>query len=204
MIELVAYGDFNCPYSAVASGRVAELERRGVVAVDWRAVEHDTEIPRAGAEVAGDLASELLAELDEINALLMEGETNRLQLPARQVNTSLAVERFAGTSARNRPAVREEIFVAHWVRGARIDEADVLDRAGAGRVDPVVAREWRARWQDATTPIVPVLVLPDGYVSRGLGVLARLAAMLQDRSTLLPSAPGARSDRGVNGESAAS
>lgn len=41
-----------------------------------------------------------------------------------------------------------------------------------------MAEEWRAAWQAATDPIVPVLVLPDGYVSRGLGALARLAGLL--------------------------
>ena len=38
---------------------------------------------------------------------------------------------------------------------------------------------WRAAWQAATEPIVPVLVLADGYVSRGLGALARLAKLLE-------------------------
>ena len=43
MIDLVVYGDFNCPFSALASARVEYLERHGFAAVDWRAVEHGFE-----------------------------------------------------------------------------------------------------------------------------------------------------------------
>ncbi|MBK9559923.1 MAG: hypothetical protein IPO44_10325 [Candidatus Microthrix sp.] len=54
-----------------------------------------------------------------------------------------------------------------------------LDGLGAGSADPDLAGQWRAAWQAATEPIVPVLVLADGYVSRGLGALARLAKLLE-------------------------
>ena len=38
--KLIVYGDFNCPFSALASARVGYLERHGFADVDWRAVEH--------------------------------------------------------------------------------------------------------------------------------------------------------------------
>jgi len=37
----VVYGDFNCPYSYLASQRADLLSRAGALMVDWRAVEHD-------------------------------------------------------------------------------------------------------------------------------------------------------------------
>jgi predicted DsbA family dithiol-disulfide isomerase len=178
MSDLVLYGDFNCPFSALASSRAAELERGGVATVDWRAVEHDSGLPRHGAEVNGDLADMLRGELAQINDLLRPGEPRRSRLPVRQVNTALATERFAGTAVEARLSVRQEIFAAHWERAERIDDQAVLDRLGAGPVDPTLAAKWRHGWLAAKNPIVPVLVLPDGYISRGLGALSRLAAML--------------------------
>lgn len=180
MIELVVYGDFNCPFSALAGSRAGELERRGLATVDWRAVEHDTGIPLDGVEVSGDLADTLYGELAQINGLLRPDEPERHQLPVRQVNTALATQRYAGTPAETRPSLRQEIFATHWERGERIDQDAVLDRLGAAPVDTALAGQWRAGWQTATEPMVPVLVLPDGYVSRGLGALARLAAMLDE------------------------
>ena len=178
MIYLVVYGDFNCPFSALASERVDELERRGIATVEWRAVEHDRGIPAAGVEISGDVAQMLTDELAQIRGLLDRGEPDRLQLPICQVSTRLAITRYAGTPNESRPELRHEIFASHWQRAERIDDAAVLDDLGAGPANNVVAEEWRAAWQAATDPIVPVLVLPDGYVSRGLGALARLAGLL--------------------------
>ena len=48
MTDLVVYGDFNCPFSALASRRVDRIEAQGRARVDWRAVEHDEQIPRTG------------------------------------------------------------------------------------------------------------------------------------------------------------
>jgi hypothetical protein len=180
MSGYVVYGDFNCPFSALASARVSELERRGTATLEWRAVEHDTEIPSGGTVVEGVLADGLLAELAQIRGLLRPDETDRLRLPARQVNTALVVRRYAGTAPASRPAVREALFAAHWQHGEQIDDARVLDRLGAGPADVEGADAWRTAWHEATEPIVPVLVLPDGYVSRGLGALSRLGAMLDD------------------------
>ena len=64
-------------------------------------------------------------------------------------------------------------------RGGGIAAPAAVDGRGAGRADPARAGQWRAAWQAATEPIVPVLVLADGYVSRGLGALARLAKLLE-------------------------
>jgi predicted DsbA family dithiol-disulfide isomerase len=178
MNELIVYGDFNCPFSALASARAGELEEHGVATVEWRAVEHDTDIPAEGAEMVDELAEKFRDELAQVREFLRAGEPDRLRLPPRQVNTSLAIRRYAGTPEGDRPAVRHAIFAAHWQQDERIDDPSLLDRLGAGRADAATAQQWRSAWQAATDPIVPVLVLPDGYVSRGLGALRRLGAML--------------------------
>jgi hypothetical protein len=185
VVHLVVYGDFNCPFSALASARTSELERRGLAQVEWRAVEHDTSIPERGLDVDGSRADGFRDELDQIRGLLVDGEPDRLRVPRRQVNTRLATERFAGTPAAARPSTRQELFAAHWERGDDIGDPEVLDRLGEGPADASLAAQWREGWLAATTsgkgsgPIVPALVLPDGYVSRGLGALARLAGFLE-------------------------
>jgi hypothetical protein len=41
MTKVIVYGDFNCPYSYLASQRAEGLIRGGLARIDWRAVEHD-------------------------------------------------------------------------------------------------------------------------------------------------------------------
>lgn len=177
--QLVVYGDFNCPFSALASARVGELERRAVATFEWRAVEHDPTIPPDGEAVVDDLADMLSNEVATVRGLLRAGEPDRLRRPAHQVNTSLAIARYAGTSAEARSAVRQAIFAAHWEEGERIDDPAVLDRAGAGPADQATTDQWRQAWRAATEPMVPVLVLTDGTVIRGIDALDHLAALLE-------------------------
>ena len=40
-MRVIIYGDFNCPYSYLASQRADRLARAGTVLAEWRAVEHD-------------------------------------------------------------------------------------------------------------------------------------------------------------------
>lgn len=175
---LVVYGDFNCPFSALASARVERIEQMDLARVEWRAVEHDLDIPQEGVEIAGPLRTALTDELAWIETMLHPGEPFRLRLPACQVRTALATSRYAGTSDPDRAALRSVIFAAHWGGDRRIDDPATLDDLGAGPVDADTAQRWRSSWHRATDPIVPVLVLPDGYVSRGVGALRRLGALL--------------------------
>ena len=68
MTRLTIYGDFNCPFSALASVR-ADLLLGADWQIDWRAVQHDTTIPVAGDPVEGDLIDELAAEVAKIREL---------------------------------------------------------------------------------------------------------------------------------------
>src|SRR5690606_38077200 len=65
----VVYGDFNCPYSRLASARLAVLEDRGEP-VEFRAVEHDPAIPGEGIRVVGEVEEELQRELAQIRGML--------------------------------------------------------------------------------------------------------------------------------------
>ena len=46
MTRLTIYGDFNCPFSALASARADVLLAAGGHEIDWRAIQHDTGDPR--------------------------------------------------------------------------------------------------------------------------------------------------------------
>ncbi len=51
-MSYVVYGDFNCPYSYLASLRVDEVVRRGAGGIEWRAVEHDPRLAVTGTPSA--------------------------------------------------------------------------------------------------------------------------------------------------------
>ena len=172
------FGDFNCPFSAVASSRAARIERLGIGVVDWHAVEHAPTIAAAGAPVRGELAEDLGRELVQIRDLLTPSEVDLLRLPSVLPNTRSATSAYAAVLPDRRSAVRERLFAACWRHETDLSDEVVIDElAGPARDDDQAAR-WRASWQSLPQQLVPVMVLPDGYVSRGLGALARLAEAL--------------------------
>lgn len=176
-VDLRIYGDFNCPFSRLASRRAARLEATGAATVDWRAVEHDPEIPLAGQPVTGELAAEIERELVQIRGLMRAGEPE-LSLPPRRPNTARATAAYAACPPERRGAAREALFDALWAQGLDIGDTDVLAGLGLVGSDDVLAATWRTEWLGLERPIVPMMVLPDGRVSRGLGALQRLADLL--------------------------
>ena len=62
-----------------------------------------------------------------------------------------------------------------WAEGRNLGDPAELRRLDADGRDVAVARRWQDEFEALPRPITPTLVLPDGYVSRGLGALARLA-----------------------------
>lgn len=173
-VRLVMYGDFNCPYSALASRRASTLEQRGELTVDWRAVEHDPSIPHAGELMTGDNRQNAERELDQIRELLVEDERDALRVPPKRANTSLVTEAYAAKSPLVRAVLRELVFATYWQDGEDLTDPAVVRRLCGDGDDPLVAARWREEWLALPRPIVPVLVMPDGYVSRGLGALDRL------------------------------
>lgn len=174
---LTIYGDFNCPYSCLASLRADRLLQQGQ-AVEWRAVQHDVAIDPGGEPVTGDLAADLGRELDEIVGLVEAGESVVLRLPRRRPNTAHATRVFAALSGEEADAFRTAAFAAVWG-----GEGVELEAVAEGRAeDAARASEWQEQWSGLERPVTPTLVLPDGYVSRGLGGLARLADLLRSPS----------------------
>ncbi len=174
---LILYGDFNCPYSCLASFRVDALLARGSVEVDWRAVEHDVTIPVPSRPVDGQLADLLQREVDEVRNLIRPCEGLPIAVPPIQPNTTLAVSAFAAVNKDRRHAVRRQLFETLWFGGRDIGDPgvvrEIIDEDPAAGAS--LAENWRSEWSELDRHLVPMLVLPDGTVSRGLGCLKRLA-----------------------------
>jgi hypothetical protein len=179
------YGDFNCPFSALASARASRVEARGEVMVTWRAVEHAPDIPVTGSPIVGALRSELDEDLATIRTMLLPGEDDELARPTRLINTRRAAAAFAGAGFADRPALRRAMFDAYWADDIDLGDPARLAQLGADQPNPSTTLHWQRTWRAVDRPIVPLMVLPDGRVSRGLGVLTRLA----DLETTANSAP---------------
>lgn len=176
-MKLIVYGDFNCPYSCLASARVDNLLERELAEIDWRAVEHDPSLPTPSQDDDGSIAAVLDSEVAEVRGLVRPGENFPIRRPPVQPNTAAAVSAFAASSPDEAHDLRRRLFAALWFDGRDISAHSVLDELGvapeAGRHP--LARAWGDEWLSFDRRVVPMVVLPDGYASRGLGALARLA-----------------------------
>ena len=176
-MNLVVYGDFNCPYSCLASLRADALRSAGRAEIEWRAVEHDPSLPVPSRPARGDVAEMFDRELAEIKGLLRPGERFPIERPPVQPNSRAAIEAFAGAPDGPADDLRRRLFAALWFEGRDIADPAVLT-ALLGDVQLAPDRrsaDWQAQWSAFDRRLVPMLVLPDGYVSRGLGALERLA-----------------------------
>ena len=172
-MKLTIYGDFNCPFSALASVRADVLLARGGHEVDWRAIQHDTSIPAGGEPVEGELATALASEIGTIDKLSQHDVRLHLIVPPVRSNTAMASAAFAAAGD-DADRVRRRLFAAVWAEGRNLGRPAELQRLGAERRDVMTAGRWQEQFDALPPPITPTLVLPDGYVSRGLGALARL------------------------------
>src|SRR4051794_9779857 len=113
--RVVLYGDFNCPWSYLASRRAALLAAVGVV-IDWRAVEHDpphrgtpshasTRTPATQLADIDDRQDEtpaaparlgpLLDDMQQVLTLLLPGEELPYALAGFAPHTGAAVTAYA-------------------------------------------------------------------------------------------------------------
>jgi predicted DsbA family dithiol-disulfide isomerase len=173
---LTIYGDFNCPFSALASMRADVLLAGGLYEIEWRAVQHDTAIPTAGEPVDEPTAAALQDEV----AMILELNRNELDLtlvvPPVRSNTGLASAAFAAAGG-HADDLRRRLFAAVWSEGRNISNPAELRRLHAVARDVDTARRWQTDFDALPRPTTPTLVLEDGYVSRGLGALTRLAGL---------------------------
>jgi 2-hydroxychromene-2-carboxylate isomerase len=172
--RLTIYGDFNCPFSALASARADVLLAAAAYAIDWRAIQHDTVIPAGGETVEGDIAAALAAEVATIRDLSEQDVRLHLVVPAVRSNTAASSSAFAA-ALDDEDWLRRRLFAAVWAEGRNIGDPAELGRLGAVGRDDAIAGRWQDEFEALPQPITPTLVLPDGHISRGLGALARLA-----------------------------
>jgi 2-hydroxychromene-2-carboxylate isomerase len=175
--RLTIYGDFNCPFSALASVRADVLLAVDAYEIDWRAVQHDTAIPIAGEAVEGDIAAGLADEVATIADLSDQDVRLHLVVPPVRSNTAAACSALAAAGD-DADRLRSQLFAAVWAEGRNVSDRAEVDRLGGVGRDDVTARQWQDEFEARAQPITPTLVLPDGYVSRGLGALARLAELV--------------------------
>ena len=186
MTRLTLYGDFNCPFSALASVRADVLLAADAYQIDWRAVQHDTALPTAGEPVAGDNAAEIADEVATIADLSAHDVRLHLVVPPVRSNTAAACAALAA-AGNDADRLRSRLFAAVWAEGRNLSDSADLDRLGAAGRDDVTAGRWQEEFEAGDQPITPTLVLPDGYISRGLGALARLAELVAATPSSAPT-----------------
>ncbi len=125
-MTVIIYGDFNCPYSYLASQRADRLREAGV-AVDWRAVEHDRGLPTGGLPSGSDQAS-WDRELADVASLALPGEQVPV-LPATISNTEAAVAAYAeAVSDGIADELRGSLFRAIWAQGLNLSSPHQVRR----------------------------------------------------------------------------
>lgn len=134
-MTVIIYGDFNCPYSYLASQR-ADLLRKAGAAVDWRAVEHDRGLPATGLPSGGDQPSRG-RELAEAASLALPGEKVPAGPPALVSNTEAAVAAYAeAVSDGVADELRGRLFGAIWAQGLNLSSPHEVRRLVTGLMWP--------------------------------------------------------------------
>ena len=181
-MNLTIYGDFNCPFSALASARADLLHASGGHQIEWRAIQHDMTIPPAGELVTDEIAIALASEIAAIEDLTESVLRLELTAPSVRSNTALASSAFASAGA-DADRLRGRLFAAVWAEGRNVSDLAELRLLGAGGRDDELARRWQDLFDALPRPMTPTLVLSDGEVLQGLDALARLADLVAADAT---------------------
>jgi DSBA-like thioredoxin domain-containing protein len=159
-MNVIVYGDFNCPYSYLASQRADLLSRAGVAA-DWRAVEHDRCLPVTGSRSDSGRAA-WDRELAEVASLALPGEHVPGGPPALVSNTKAAVAAYAeAVSDGVAGELRSRLFRVIWVQGRHVSSAYEVRRLVTGVMWP--AEDITGR---LASPDFPSLLLRDPDMAR--------------------------------------
>ena len=200
-MSVIVYGDFNCPYSYLASQRADQLIRGGMARVEWRAVEHDRALAVTGTHAEADSAT-WERELAEVAALALPGEDAPAAPPPMVSNTGAAVaaytEAFIDGIA---DELRRRLFRLMWppedIRD-RLASPDVpsllhrdsdlarIVRRSGGTIAPDGGplatagwrriRQWRGDWLVLPSQVIPAVIGLDGILRSGADGLRYLAA----------------------------
>lgn len=124
--HVVVYGDFDCPWSYLASRRAALLSANGLQ-VDWRAVEH-APLHDATTDHASHRFENLRSEMEEVEALLLPGELLPFALAGFLPHTGAAIAAYAEAYAAGAPAVavRALLFEALWLHSLDLADPSVV------------------------------------------------------------------------------
>lgn len=96
-------------------------------------------------------------------------------------DTHLAAIGFAATTEDLRPKLREQLFESYWTSGEGLTGTRSPLPGETSKTGEKIAARWRAAGPATSDlPLVPTMVLADGYVSRGLGALSRLPSLANE------------------------
>jgi hypothetical protein len=113
-MHLIVYGDFNCPYSYLASQRMDAVIQGGHAEVEWRAVEHDQRLAVTGTPSSLD-PDRWQRELAEV-ATLGRDEHAPGAAPSLISNTGAAVAAYAEAVTDGvQDELRRSLFSEIWV-----------------------------------------------------------------------------------------
>jgi hypothetical protein len=184
MGALVVYGDFASPLSRVASGCVDALLRRGTP-VEWRAVHVASRLPVRTRKRLVGIAPVRRGAGPTVTLPAPDGDGRCTTAPARsgpvRARTSPAIAALATVEGRDAHALRGALFRACWVEGRDLDDRRVVEEIAGRTVAaiPTRARHWQRAWEGFTDPVVPLVLLPTGYVLRGPRAISTLVARLR-------------------------
>lgn len=219
--RVVIYGDFNCPWSYLASRRAAVLATDGVT-VDWRAVEHAPWRPSRFSD-GGTRFAALRGEMDLVLAELIPGEDLPYSLAGYVPFTKSAVSGFAEAYAAGvGDRVRELLFDAFWMHAFDLGDANLVRsllvdavQSGSSPSEPLrtwgyavdatggpltttawrLVTGWKRQWRETDKEIVPIVYVDDAEPLLGIDAVQWLGAELVRRglgSRTVPVSRGAQ------------
>jgi len=116
-LSLIVLADFDCLSCYLASRRVDALHAAGGD-VDWRAVEHNPQLPVDGQRLGATARHMLTGDAEQLSGVLLSGERLPWVMPAIVPKTQAAVSAYAEAyGAGVGDDVRRLLFTLYWAEG---------------------------------------------------------------------------------------